>query len=106
MSHESSHEPSGRGANRFVGPLPPNPNLDKQRKLAKALARDYWRGDPEAIERVRALHPKPPSAEDFVLSDAQLVVAEADRVGSEGQSARGSCAPVVHVCERDAGETE
>jgi ankyrin repeat protein len=70
-----SREPSGRGPKRFVQPLPPNPNLDKQRKLAKALARDYWRGNAEAVERVRALHPKPPAPEDFVLSDAQLVIA-------------------------------
>jgi ankyrin repeat protein len=70
-----SDEPSDRSAQRFVRPLPPNPNLDKQRKLAKALARDYWRGDSEAIERVRALHPKPPVPENFVLSDAQLVIA-------------------------------
>jgi len=71
----SSQEPSGGGAKRFVRPLPSNPNLDKQRKLAKALARDYWRGQSEAIERVRALHPKPPAPENFVLSDAQLVIA-------------------------------
>jgi hypothetical protein len=64
-----------RGAKRFVRPLPPNPDLDKQRKLAKALARDYWRGESDAIERVRALHPKPPAPNDFVLSDAQLVIA-------------------------------
>jgi ankyrin repeat protein len=70
-----SHEPSGRSAQRFVRPLPPNPNLDKQRKLAKALARDYWRGKSEAIERVRALHPKSPAPENFALSDAQLVIA-------------------------------
>jgi ankyrin repeat protein len=70
-----SDESSDRGAKRFVRPLPSNPNLDKQRKLAKALARDYWRGDPEATERVCALHPKPPAPEDFVLSDAQLVIA-------------------------------
>ena len=56
-------------------PLPSNPNLDKQRKLAKALARDYWRGKSDAIERVHALHPKPPAPEDFILSDAQLVIA-------------------------------
>jgi len=54
-----SHEPSGRGSKRFVRPLPPNPNLDKQKKLAKALARDYWRSKAEAVERVRALHPTP-----------------------------------------------
>jgi hypothetical protein len=70
-----SHEPSHRDAKRFVYPLPSNPNLERQRKLAKALARDYWRSKPEAIERVRALHPNPPAPEDFVLSDAQLVIA-------------------------------
>jgi hypothetical protein len=70
-----SHEPSGRGAKRFIRPFPSNPNLDKQRKLAKALARDYWRGKSEAVERVGALHPKPPAPENFVLSDAQLVIA-------------------------------
>ena len=70
-----SREPSGGARTRFVRPLPPNPNLDKQRKLAKSLARDYWRSKAEAVERVRALHPKPPAPEDFVLSDAQLVIA-------------------------------
>jgi ankyrin repeat protein len=70
-----SDESSGRGAKRFVHPLPPNPNLDMQRKLAKALAREYWRGKSEAIERVRALHPRPPRPQDFCLSDAQLVIA-------------------------------
>src|SRR5215470_7039204 len=70
-----SREPSGRGPKRFVQPLPPNPNLDKQRKLAKALARDYWRGKADAVERVRALHLNPPASQDFVLSDAQLVIA-------------------------------
>ncbi|HEX4553906.1 MAG TPA: hypothetical protein VH249_07975 [Xanthobacteraceae bacterium] len=70
MSDDSSERP-----NRFVHPLPHNPNLDKQRKLAKSLARDYWRGHPEATARVRALHPKPPAPEDFALSDAQLVIA-------------------------------
>jgi ankyrin repeat protein len=70
-----SNEPSRRGSQRFVRPLPSNPNLEQQRKLAKALARDYWRGDCGAIERVRALHPKPPAPENFALSDAQLVIA-------------------------------
>jgi len=68
-------DPSRGDPKRFVRPLPSNPNLDKQRKLAKALARAYWRGKPEAIERVRALHPTPPAPEDFALSDAQLVIA-------------------------------
>jgi ankyrin repeat protein len=66
---------SEREGHRFVRPLPPNPNLDKQRKLAKAIARDYWRGNPEAVARVRALHPNPPAPDAFALSDAQLVLA-------------------------------
>jgi ankyrin repeat protein len=70
-----SREPSGRGPKRFARPLPAKANLDKQRKLAKTLARAYWRGKSEAIERVHALHPKPPGPEDFALSDAQLVIA-------------------------------
>src|SRR5262245_8117293 len=68
-------DPSRRDPKRFVRPLPSNPNLDKQRKLAKTFARAYWRGKPEAIARVRALHPTPPAPEDFALSDAQLVIA-------------------------------
>jgi hypothetical protein len=51
-----SQEPAVTATDRFVRPLPPNPNLGKQRKLAKTLGRDYWRGDPDAVERVRALH--------------------------------------------------
>ncbi len=70
-----SDEHLDRATKRFVRPLPPNPNLDKQRKLAKALARDYWRSKPQAVERVLALHPKPPAPEAFALSDAQLVIA-------------------------------
>ena len=70
-----SREPPGYRPKSFIRPLPSNPNLDKQRKLAKALARDYWRGKIAAVERVRALHPNPPAPEDFVLSNAQLVIA-------------------------------
>jgi ankyrin repeat protein len=62
-------------AQRFIEPLPPKPNLDKQRKLAKTLALDYWRGDAQAVARVQALHPKPPAADRFALADAQLVIA-------------------------------
>ena len=62
-------------AQRFIEPLPPKPNLDKQRKLAKTLALDYWRGDAAAMARVQALHPKPPAADTFALADAQLVIA-------------------------------
>src|ERR1700722_18164282 len=75
MSAERVDRGASRFVRRFVRPLPSRPDLDKQRKLAKALTRDYWRGRPAAIERVRALHPKPPAPDDFVLSDAQLVIA-------------------------------
>jgi ankyrin repeat protein len=67
--------PSPPDPARFIAPLPANPDLDMQRKRAKALARDYWRGDAEAVARVQALHPKPPAPEAFRLSDAQLVIA-------------------------------
>jgi ankyrin repeat protein len=71
MSSESLRS----GPKRFVRPLPSNPNFDQQRKFAKTLARDYWRGKKDAVERVLALHPKAPTAENFLLSDAQLVIA-------------------------------
>jgi ankyrin repeat protein len=64
-----------RDSKRFIVPLPPKPSLDKQRKRAKSLARDYWRGDPAAVARVGALHPHPPAVSEFALSDAQLVIA-------------------------------
>ncbi|HET7155449.1 MAG TPA: ankyrin repeat domain-containing protein [Hyphomicrobiaceae bacterium] len=67
--------PGKPDAKNFVQPLPANPDLEKQRKLAKSLARDFWRGEAEAIARVTALHPKPPATDTFSLSDAQLVVA-------------------------------
>lgn len=70
-----SNDSAGRATNRFVRPLPSRPNLDKQRKLAKTLARDYWRGKPDAVARVRALHPVPPPPQSFTLGDAQLVIA-------------------------------
>lgn len=60
--------PRPADARRFVRPLAAKPNLEKQRKLAKALARDYWRGEREAVARVQALHPKPPSPQRFALS--------------------------------------
>jgi hypothetical protein len=62
-------------AKHFVHPLPANPNLEQQRKLAKALARNYWRGERETVARVSALHPRPPAPDRFALGDAQLVIA-------------------------------
>lgn len=67
--------PGKPDAKNFVQPLPANPDLEMQRKLAKSLARDFWRGKADAVARVAALHPKPPAADKFSLSDAQLVIA-------------------------------
>ena len=66
---------SKTGTERFVRPLPANPNLEKQQKLAKTLMRNYCLGTKAAMEKVRALHPKPPQPGAFSLSDAQLVIA-------------------------------
>ena len=59
----------------FLRPLPGKPDLEKQKKLAKALMRDYCGGEGEAVACVEALHPKPPARDGFKLSDAQLVIA-------------------------------
>jgi ankyrin repeat protein len=62
--------------------LPPNPNLEYDKKQARALLKAYRAGDNAAMERVRAFHPRLqnvlerdiPSTQ-FKLSDAQLVIA-------------------------------
>lgn len=58
-------------------PLPPRPNLERERKHAKALLRELRAGDPDAIARARARHPalRPTSGARIALADAQLVVA-------------------------------
>ncbi|MPY90050.1 MAG: hypothetical protein GEU99_19270 [Luteitalea sp.] len=66
----SEHEQSP-----FIEPLPARPSLEMQQKRAKELLRAVWAGDPDALARVRALHPKPPAVEALKLADAQLVVA-------------------------------
>jgi ankyrin repeat protein len=62
--------------------LPPHPNLEYEKKQAKALFKAYQAGAPDAVARVRQYHPRlqnvpatgiPP--ERFKLSDAQLVIA-------------------------------
>lgn len=62
--------------------LPSNPNLEYEKKQAKALLKAYRVGDPVAVERVHASHPRlqnipeksiPP--DQLKLSDAQLVIA-------------------------------
>ncbi|MEM9883429.1 MAG: ankyrin repeat domain-containing protein [Planctomycetota bacterium] len=64
-----------RGDSRWVEPLPAKPSVERQRNRAKALVRAWWDGEAEAVERLRALHPKPPEPGAAKLSDAQLVVA-------------------------------
>jgi hypothetical protein len=59
----------------FVDPLPAHPNLESQRKRAKALLRDAWDGDADGWRRIEALHPAPPARDAIVLADAQLVIA-------------------------------
>jgi len=68
-------KPSQTDAKRFIAPLPSHPNLEKQKSLAKALMVAYCRGEPEARERVAALHPAAPVPTEFKLADAQLVTA-------------------------------
>ncbi|HUL73778.1 MAG TPA: ankyrin repeat domain-containing protein [Vicinamibacterales bacterium] len=66
---------SSSDRSRFVEPLPARPNLEMQQKRAKDLRRAVLAGRSDAIERVGALHPRPPAADAFALADAQLVVA-------------------------------
>jgi Clp amino terminal domain, pathogenicity island component len=64
-------------ANPDTRPLPPRPNLERERKHAKALLRQLRAGDPDAFARARARHPalRPASGAPVTLADAQLVVA-------------------------------
>ncbi len=58
--------------------LPPFPNLQAQRSLAKTLRHAVARGDAEAHQRVRDVHPRfgaETDFNDFKLTDAQLVIA-------------------------------
>lgn len=59
----------------FVQPLPARPSLEMQQKRAKSLLRAALTGAPDALQRIRALHPKPPSPDALKLADTQLVVA-------------------------------
>ena len=52
--------------------LPPNPDHEQQRKLAKELLRAYRKGDADAVARVRA---QLPDKAKIVLADAQHVIA-------------------------------
>lgn len=56
----------------FRRSLPPAPDLDQQKKLAKELLRSFRSGDVEAQARVRAVLPE---KAPIVLADAQYVLA-------------------------------
>jgi len=62
--------------------LPPSPNLEYEKKQAKALLKAYQAKETSAVERVRVSHPrlqnvseKSIPSDQFKLSDAQLVIA-------------------------------
>ncbi len=57
--------------------LPARPNLEQYKKQAKDLARDASAGNPEALKRVRAHHPRfaDKEAQRITLTGAQLVIA-------------------------------
>ena len=73
--HDRSVSPQPDSPKSWQEPLPPRPNLEMQQKRAKDLLRAVWARDPEALARLRAVHPKPPEADALKLADAQLVVA-------------------------------
>ena len=63
-------------------PLPDRPNLDQLKNQVKDLLKGHKAGDPEALERIRANHPRLGASSvheiqesRFTLSGAQLVVA-------------------------------
>jgi hypothetical protein len=66
---------SERERSVFIEPLPPNPSLQMQQKRAKNLLRAAASGDAHVLQRINALHPRPPAPEALKLADAQLVVA-------------------------------
>lgn len=55
--------------------LPVRPDLPQLRRQARDLLRAIRRGDPEALEELRASHPRPPDPGDARLADAQHALA-------------------------------
>ena len=56
----------------FRRTLPPRPNLEQQKKLAKDLIDAFRAGDSEAVARIRA---ELPDKKSIALADAQFVLA-------------------------------
>lgn len=63
------------GTRFTVKPLPSQPSLEHQQKIAKRLLREAWAGDAQAIDRLQAFLPRKIAPELIKLHDAQLVVA-------------------------------
>ncbi|HTE45038.1 MAG TPA: hypothetical protein VK636_07325, partial [Gemmatimonadaceae bacterium] len=67
---------SAGDSNPATRALPPRPNLEHERKHAKALLRQLRTGDPDALARARARHGALHlSNAKITLADAQLIVA-------------------------------
>lgn len=68
---------SAGASNPDTRALPPRPNLEHERKHAKALLRQLRAGDPDALTRARARHGtfRQSSSAKITLADAQLIVA-------------------------------
>jgi carboxypeptidase C (cathepsin A) len=78
MSSSNPAAPRGEPIPRDVRPLPTAPNLEFERKEAKAFIKQIHAGDPDALRRVEKAHPvalrdRRPS--QLQLADAQHVIA-------------------------------
>lgn len=65
---------------RATRALPASPNLEQQKKQARELLDAWHAGDPDALKRLREIHPRfdgdaPIRTADLALHDAQLVLA-------------------------------
>jgi ankyrin repeat protein len=69
---DAGHDEGGVMSSRFSRKLPPRPNLDQQKTLARELFQAFASGDSEARDRVRD---KLPDKKRIVLADAQFVLA-------------------------------
>ncbi len=89
-------------------PIPTRPNLERDRKEAKVLVRDFRSADLRCLERIRSSHPafrkSSPEAvrrSRFALRDAQLVLAQgADMRAPDSQGVT----PVDHLAEEGLEE--
>lgn len=71
--------------------LPVRPDLRQLKRQAKDLLKAIRKGEPKALEELRANHPHPPAAGDAQLADAQLLLARSYQATS--------WARLLHACE-------